>query len=844
MTDAAAIRSRRSKLQGSLLVLALMVLTLLLAYQLWISYRDQVRTAEISTRNLAAIFETRLDATLRRTEADLNALANTIPPAAFRQEAVPKYAAEIDAGLDNHMFNREEMAGYRVHDANGDTLYSSDSAHTQRVNIADRAYFKLLRDDPSAGLIFSDVVIGRSTFWPMLVIVHGVRDGRGKFLGIVHGLLELEYYRKQFESIELGAQGMIALRRSDSHAQLIRTPDRPLDLNRPLASDHPIVGRMASGDKDVVLHYTAPPENIPMIVGISRMQRYPLYFAVGVGLDDILAGWRKQALVVGVSTLILFVLVGALLIRLGRMRVREAGILGNLAQSETQFRGLAQMVPVGICHFDSNGKYTYVNDRHMAMTGRTRDELLGSDCLSFVHPDDRAAIQHMWRHGGVAGQAFIGEYRFVRPDGALTHVLAEVQTEFAADGSPLGYIAALTDISQHKLAETELLAAKQQAERASVAKSRFLAAASHDLRQPIQAINLFRDALARTSLSEEQKTICRFLSKSVHSLGELLYSLLDISKLDAGLIRPQWKAVQVEDLFKALDSEFSTLARQKNLRFKLFYPFKDEVLVTDPDLMMSVLRNLIDNALKYTATGGALIGFRKRGTHGIIQVWDTGIGIEPEYGDRIFEECFQVGNPVRDRTKGLGLGLSIVRRTARLLGCEVVYRSRFGKGTVFEIELPQSEIGDTGATHVALEAPTVAGDAGCGTEDYARFRNWRVLVIEDDAAVATSIEVSLKTAGISARVFASAEAALASPDCAGADFYISDFSLPGMNGLQFLDTVQQRSAVPVNAVLVTGGTSPGRIALTTSSRWPVLFKPVLLSHLLNAMDKAVAVEGG
>lgn len=124
--------------------------------------------------------------------------------------------------------------------------------------------------------------------------------------------------------------------------------------------------------------------------------------------------------------------------------------------------------------------------------------------------------------------------------------------------------------------------AKQRAESADLSKTHFLAAASRGLRQPIQAINLFQDALRRTDLSEEQKTITDFLSRSVHALGELLYSLLDMSKLDAGQIRPQPRLVEIEDLFRAIDAEFSTLARQKNLRFKLFFPFGRRVLFTDP----------------------------------------------------------------------------------------------------------------------------------------------------------------------------------------------------------------------------------------------------------------------
>ena len=695
MNGRANILGKRSKLPIALVGIGLAVLLILLAGQLWASYRDQVRDAEVSTRNLAAMFETRLDATLRRTDADLQTLAAIIPPEAMNQAAVPRFEKELNANLDSRLFNIEEMAGYRVHDANGDTLYSSDSAHVQRINISDRTYFRQLRDDPGIGLLFSEVVTGRSLGRQVLVIIRAVRDRDGKFLGIVHGMLELEYYRRQFQTLNLGEHGLIALRRSDTHAQVVRWPDVPSELNQTLPPDHPVVLRLAARESLVNLQYSAPPDNIPRIMGIKSMQNYPFYFAVGLGRDDVLSGWHSQAAVVGISTLLLLMMTVGVFSHMRRMRVREAGMLTTLAQSELEFAKLAQMVPVGICHFDSFGRYTYVNDRHLSLSGRSREESLGRYWTSFIHPDDQVKIQEAWEQSGQFNGAFVCEYRFVHPDGRLIDVIGEIQIVTDDEGRMLGFIVAQTDITLRKEAEAQLQIAKQQAETANRAKTRFLAAASHDLRQPIQAINLFRDALGRTDLNNEQKTIFKFLSLSVHSLGELLYLLLDISKLDAGQVRALMNPIQVEDLFKSIDGEFSSLAQQRDLRFKLFYPFKSMTLMTDHALLMSVLRNLIDNAFKYTEKGGVLVGVRKRDGFVVIQVWDTGIGIDPVYGERVFEECFQVGNVLHDRTKGLGIGLSIARRMARLLDGEVYYRSRPGQGSVFEIVLPLVDGGVT-----------------------------------------------------------------------------------------------------------------------------------------------------
>ncbi|MFT3849095.1 MAG: ATP-binding protein [Propionivibrio sp.] len=838
MNERARVREMRSRLPGALLTAALLILILLASYQLWLSYDNQVRAAEVSTRNLAAVFETRLDMTLRRTDADLVALAKDIPVAALSQENASSYAHEINAKLDGRLFSVDEMAGYRVHDANGDTLYSSDSAKMRRVNVADRAYFKALRENPDRGLIFSDVLIGRSTGKQVIVIARALRDEQGRFAGIVHGMLELEYYRKQFRLLDLGDHGFVALRRSDNHALVIQTPENASAVNRRLSIDHPIAQGVGSGAKTLNLQYADALDGRSRIVGIQTVPDFPFYFAVGFGRSDVLAGWRIQMAVVVLSTLLLFCLVAALIRRLGRMRVREAGILDNLAQSETQFSELAQLVPVGIAHFDAQGCYTFVNGRHRALTGRSVGDSIGKKWSEFVHPDDRKKLAEVWDRRVVPKHPFICEYRFVRPDGQITHVIGEVRTETDSQGNVVGYIVAQTDITQRKRAEAELLVAKQQAESANLAKTRFLAAASHDLRQPIQAINLFRDALGRTELDEEQKTICNFLSMSVHSLGDLLYSLIDISKLEAGLVVPQLENLSVEELFKAVDAEFSPLMQQKNLRFKLFYPIKDMVLVTDPRLLLSVLRNLIDNAVKYTEAGGVLVGARCRGRGMIIQVWDTGIGIEAQYGDQVFEECFQIGNAIKDRTKGLGIGLSIARRAVALLNGEINYRSRPGRGSVFEIRLPEVSVGRT-PDEKEQESESFASSEAV-FEESSRVAGWRVAVIEDDPVVAKSVEISLQTLGVSVDVFFSAEGALESPGILGADFYISDFNLPGIDGVQFLNRIQQASDRPIRAVLMTGETAMDQVELASLSRWPVLFKPVGLNRLVVLMNDGAA----
>ena len=816
----------------ALLAGALLLLLFLLAFQLGLSYRDQVRSAEISTRNLAAIFDARLDAALRRTDADLQALISEIPRAALGLKAQARYAKKVNEALDSRLFNRDEVVCYRVHDANGDTLYGSGKVPLRRVNVADRGYFQRLRDDPRAGLVFSEVLNNRRTGRPVLVVARALRDAQGNFLGSVNGLIELEYYRRQFKALDLGMQGIVALRRRDNHALVVRVPDLPGGANAPLAPDHPVVQRLTTGEQTMTLLYSAEPDRIPRIMGIQAMTNYPFYFAVGVGRDEVLAGWRKQALVVGLTTLLLFGLLAVLLRRLWALRRREAAMLNTLAQSAQQFRNLAEIVPVGICRIDLAGKCGYVNGRYLELTGRSRDELLGRDWADCLHPDDRETISRAWGRPGVMTSAAVAEYRLLRPDGQLSYVLGELRDELDDGGRVQGHLIAHTDITRRREIEAELLVAKQRAESANLDKTRFLTAVSHDLRQPIQAINLFRDALGRTALSDEQRSISNFLALSVHSLGEMLYALLDISKLDAGLFKAQMRPVPVDELFATVDAEFSPLALSKGLRFKLYSPLGGLVLMTDPGIVFSVLRNLIDNAFKYTRTGGVLVGARLRGGRAVIQVWDTGIGIEPALGQRIFDACFQVDSGVRDRTKGLGLGLSIARRMVKLLGGELGFRSRLARGTVFELSLPLAAVPAAALDAPVPERPGVADDEQTGD-----WRGYRVVVVEDDAMVGKAIEIALQHLGIDVTLFADAEQALAWPGIFGADFYLSDFTLPGASGLELLDSLAQLSATPICAALMTGETSPRLIGQMRSSRWPVLVKPVGLPNLLALLQR-------
>jgi PAS domain S-box-containing protein len=390
------------------------------------------------------------------------------------------------------------------------------------------------------------------------------------------------------------------------------------------------------------------------------------------------------------------------------------------------------------------------------------------------------------------------------------------------------YLAMGRDATERERSMKELAAARDLALEANLAKTRFLAAASHDLRQPIQAIGLFHHALKRTGLTEEQQLLHDLLGKSARNLGDLLNSLLDISKLDAAAVVPSFEAVGLKALFQMLDTEFAPMAKEKSLRLRFYYSKNDVFVLADRKLFSSLLANLISNAIKYTHSGKVLVSVRQRNGQALIQVWDTGIGIAVEHINNIFKEYCQLGNPERDRNKGLGLGLAIVKSLARLMNSEVFVRSELGRGSVFELCIPLTKLSEI-LQEAKPSRPVIKSP---------KIKYKRVILVEDDAMVLTGIVLLLEDLGMKVETFSTARAALESDltSAGNVDFYLSDLGLPDLSGMDLLQALQRQRGRPIKAAILTGDTSPQSIGMIKSSQWPVLFKPIDPDKLLQAME--------
>jgi len=452
---------------------------------------------------------------------------------------------------------------------------------------------------------------------------------------------------------------------------------------------------------------------------------------------------------------------------------------------------------------------------------------------NLIHPEDRLGTIEYMKHEVIGqGKKFDREYRIIRHHDQIErwmHGLGQVERD--SEGQVVKIHGTIQDVTERKRAEQLLARSMQQLEEKELAKSRFLAAAGHDLRQPLAAANIFINTLMFSNPSREQKEIIQNLEQVMQNFHQLLDSLLNISKLDAGVIKPEYILIDVVDIFKRIEQNFSPIAVEKGLRFSFYFPMNQTLTIqTDMSLICSVLMNLVSNAIKHTSRGGVLISARVRGGDVLFQVWDTGIGIMQKDIGKIYDEFFQVNNPQRDSSIGLGLGLSIAKRALALLGGEFECRSRPGHGAVFGFRLPLHQ-GQQGLQQPVSHSSHIGHDSQMAFVEGKRF-----MVVEDDAMVGKAICAALAMMHGESICFSSAEGALLHTTEKTVDYYIVDYMLSGkMNGIALLNQLRQLQGRPIHAVLITGDTSPEFVRSMTSCKWPIRHKPVTISELISSL---------
>ena len=365
------------------------------------------------------------------------------------------------------------------------------------------------------------------------------------------------------------------------------------------------------------------------------------------------------------------------------------------------------------------------------------------------------------------------------------------------------------------------------AARANQEKTRFLASAVHDLRQPLHALGLFCAALDRSLRGIPERPLIKNMMSSIEALDTSFGAMLDISRLDAGVVQPAPQSFPVRDLFRRLYQQFGGDAetRDISLRFRA----ARRTVHSDPQLLERVLANLVQNALRYTPQGGVLVAARRHGPDVALEVWDTGVGIAPEQRELIFEEFYQIDNPERDRSRGLGMGLAIVRRLCNLLGHSLQVHSRPGRGSMFRVVVPIGSPHDPSQPSLEAETRPPRTDVQV-----------TVLLIDDERAIREATRELLRPLQVEVLAAGSIGEAveLAQQSPVPIDMIMSDWRLRGTeNGIEAVRAVRKICGEATPAVLVTGDTSADVLRLAHEGGLVVLHKPLQPRELLRLIRR-------
>lgn len=545
-----------------------------------------------------------------------------------------------------------------------------------------------------------------------------------------------------------------------------------------------------------------------------------------------------------------------------------------LRESERNIRVYTDNVPVLIAYLDRDLVYRFVNKAYERSVGLDRDVICGrrvDDVIGRESFLEREA--HM--EGALAGMRQSFEVSTVGEDGNVRYAEATYIPQFDAEGQVQGFFALFHEITERRRAQQELRQAfdtleqrvqdrtrelsevnrrlrseielrnrieralrdaKADAEAANLSKTRFLAAASHDLLQPLNAARLFTSALGQGEHDARTMRAVDRIDSSLRAAEELLTALLDISKLDAGALEPRPTDFRIDDVLATLGVEFGIIARDRGIRFRTV-PCRLTVR-TDRQFLRRILQNFLSNALRYTKEGRVLLGCRRRGDHVLIEVLDTGPGIPAEHLERDIYEEFRRFQP-RDElgAKGMGLGLAIVQRMARALGHDIRVQSEVGRGSVFSVEVPIS------AAHAALAAEGVA------PVPVARLDEATVLCIDNEHSILEGMTHLLDGWSCTVVTATDTAAALAVLDEAGRapDLLVADYHLDGSDtGLKSIAAVRARWG-DVPAVIITADYGEDVRERVRDAGFQIMRKPVkpaalraIMSQLLLARRQSVA----
>jgi len=492
--------------------------------------------------------------------------------------------------------------------------------------------------------------------------------------------------------------------------------------------------------------------------------------------------------------------------------------------------------PDAMLIIDASGTIRFTNRQMLALFGYPHDELIGLG-VEHLMPErfKTRHVRHREEYGNNVRPMGRGlELYGRRKDG--TQFPVEISLSPIEDGDDVLVAAAIRDVTDGKRVQAELVVARESAERereiaerANLGKSRFLATASHDLRQPLQTLSLLNGTLRRIVTEPNATEALLQQEQAIGAMSRLLNALLDISKLESGAIRPEPTDFTVTALFEELRSDFAGLAANKGLELHIV-PCTDCVH-SDPSLVEQILRNLVSNAIKYTRQGWIQLRCLHEAALIRIEVLDTGVGIPANQLAYIYDEFYQVGVPTNTSRDGYGLGLSIVQRLVKLLNLRLDVRSEVGKGSAFCLVLPSSNAAVPLTPITSREAITRQPQMGTVS----------VLLVEDDPAVREATRMLLKAEGYRVTAVDSLADAMQKARQESVDLLVTDYHLNrGETGIQVIAALREILGLALKAVLLTGDTSTAVRELQRDACLRVASKPIKAEELLTLLRALMA----
>ncbi|RDE25378.1 PAS domain S-box protein [Motiliproteus coralliicola] len=542
-----------------------------------------------------------------------------------------------------------------------------------------------------------------------------------------------------------------------------------------------------------------------------------------------------------------------------------------LERSEQRIRLITDAVPALIAYVDKQLRFEFTNRAYEAWYGWEREDILGQQLDRVVPPQQLAKLQP-YIEQALAGEQVSFEIADPSSDGEDRYVIKNYRPQRDAEGRVQGFYVLVHDITEQRrsaealaqshqlleqrveertveltevnhqlvqeiderrLIEKRLLEAKKEAEQANHSKTKFLAAASHDLLQPMNAARLFSASLLEHRLEDKTRALVQSLNYSLEDVETLLAALVDISKLDAGVVTPDVTAFSANDLLANLANEYQTLAAQSTLQFD--WVGSSAVIDTDSQLLARILRNFLSNALRYTEQGRILLGCRRRHDGLSIEVWDTGIGIAADKLEEIFVEFNRVRHNNSAQDKGLGLGLAIVDKMSRILGHQVSVRSTPGRGSCFSVLVPYGE-----PAAPELRSPPLQSAHWQQLADQ-QLRHRRVLVLDNDHAICEAMQLLLEGWGCETVSALGYDEVLAQrEELTGLDLVIADYHLDdNRTGLEAVARIRSELGVLAPVLMITANYSNDLKQQVRALGYRLMNKPVKPAKLKAVMQHLI-----